>query len=213
MLSIAALIGFGIAVTPLVVTPGASFTLVSSRGLVGDRRGAWAVIMGTGLGIFTHGLLAGLGLAAVVMRSAEVYQVLRLVGAIYLVGLGVLLLWRGRRRSDSASIEQSRSSSKSVVREVGQAYLANVLNVKAATVYLTLAPQFVPAQLVGVFSMLILAAVHVCVMAAWLGLWSTGLSTISDKFNMADWKRRIDTAGGAILILLGVRTALAGNRG
>lgn len=91
--------------------------------------------------------------------------------------------------------------------------MANVLNVKAATVYLTLAPQFVPAQLVGVFSMLILAAVHVCVMAAWLGLWSTGLSTISDKFNMADWKRRIDTAGGAILILLGVRTALAGNRG
>ncbi|MDK7750563.1 LysE family translocator [Brevibacterium sp. UMB10442] len=213
MLSIASLIGFGIAVTPLVVTPGASFTLVSSRGLVGDRRGAWAVIVGTALGIITHGLLAGLGLAAVVMRSAEVYQVLRFVGAIYLVGLGVFLIWRGRRMSVSSSLEYAHSPSKPVVHEVGQAYLANVLNVKAATVYLTLAPQFVPAQLMGVSSMLTLATVHVCGMAVWLGLWSTGLSKISEKFNLADWKRRIDTAGGAVLVFLGIRTALAGNRG
>lgn len=211
MLSSSALIGFGIAVTPLVVTPGASFTLVSSRGLVGDRRGAWAVIVGTAVGIITHGLLAGLGLAAVVMRSAEVYQVLRFAGAIYLVGLGVFLIWRGRRRGVAkTSLERAHSSSKPVVHEVGQAYLANVLNVKAATVYLTLAPQFVPAQLMGVSSMLLLAAVHVCVMAVWLGLWSTGLSKISEKFNLADWKRRIDTAGGAVLVFFGIRTALPG---
>ena len=213
MLSVASLIGFGIAVTPLVVTPGASSTLVSSRGLVGDRRGAWAVIVGTAVGIITHGLLAGLGLAAVVMRSAEVYQVLRFVGAIYLVGLGVFLIWRGRRRSVSSSLEYAHSSSKPVVHEVGQAYLANVLNVKAATVYLTLAPQFVPVQLMGVSSMLTLATVHVCVMAVWLGLWSTGLSKISEKFNLADWKRRIDTVGGAVLVFFGIRTALPGNSG
>ncbi len=207
MLSVAAVIGFGVAVIPLVMTPGASFTLVSSRGLVGDRRGAWAVIVGTAVGIITHGLLAGLGLAAVVMRSVEVYQVLRLVGAIYLVGLGALLLWRGRRSRVSAPSEHTRSLSKPVAQEMGQAYLANVLNVKAATVYLTLAPQFVPMHLVGVPSMLMLAAVHMCVMAIWLGLWSTGLTKISARFRMADWKGRIDLVGGAILIFLGIRTA------
>ncbi len=207
MLSIAALIAFGVAVTPLVITPGASFTLVSSRGLVGDRRGAWAVIVGTAAGIITHGLLAGLGLAAVVMRSAEVYQVLRLVGALYLIGLGVWLVWSGRRSRFTADSKPVGSDSRPVAREMGQAYLANVLNVKAATVYLTLAPQLVPAHLVGVTSMLTLALVHVCVMAVWLGLWSTGLAKLSSAFNMADWKRRINVAGGAILIVLGIRTA------
>ena len=207
MLSVAVVIGFGIAVTPLVITPGASFTLVSSRGLVGDRRGAWAVIAGTAVGIITHGLLAGVGLAAVVMRSAEVYQFLRLVGAIYLVALGVLLVWRGRRSRASTQNDHACRLPKPVVQSMGQAYLANVLNVKAATVYLTLAPQFVPMHLVGVSSMLILGAVHVSVMVIWLGLWSTGLAKISDRFNVAGWRRRIDVAGGTILIFLGIRTA------
>lgn len=59
--------------------------------------------------------------------------------------------------------------------------------------------------------MLLLAAVHVCVMAVWLGFWSTGLGKISEKFNVADWKRQIDTAGGAVLVFFGIRTALPGN--
>lgn len=141
------------------------------------------------------------------MSSAEVYQVLRLVGAVYLVGLGAYLAWRGRRSRSSAQSVHAHSLSKPVAQEIGQAYLANVLNVKAATVYLTLAPQFVPMHLVGVSSMLILAVVHVCVMAIWLGLWSTGLTKMSARFRMADWKRRIDLVGGAILIFLGIRTA------
>lgn len=56
-----ALLGFAAAVLPLVVTPGASFTLVTARGLAGDRRGAVATIAGTGLGIVTHAVLAGWG--------------------------------------------------------------------------------------------------------------------------------------------------------
>ena len=209
MLSVAALFAFGVAVTPLVITPGASFTLVSSRGLVGDRRGAWAVIVGTAAGIITHGVLAGLGLAGVVVRSAELYQVLRLVGAMYLIGLGIWLVWRSQLSRAPAEREPVRSDSKSVAQEVGQAYLANVLNVKAATVYLTLAPQFVPMGLIGVTSMLMLALVHVCVMAVWLGLWSTGLAKLSSAFSIASWKRWIDVGGGTILIVLGIRTAAA----
>lgn len=48
------LVGFLLAVTPLVMTPGASFTLVSAKGVSSDRRGAFQIILGTGLGILTH---------------------------------------------------------------------------------------------------------------------------------------------------------------
>lgn len=83
MLPLTTLLGFCLAVIPITVTPGASFSLVSARGLAGDHRGAWATILGTGLGVFTHGLLAGLGLAVVVMQSAQLYGTIRLVGACY----------------------------------------------------------------------------------------------------------------------------------
>ena len=98
MLPLTALLGFCLAVIPITVTPGASFSLVSARGLAGDHLGAWATILGTGLGIFTHGLLAGLGLAVVVMQSAQLYAAIRLIGAGYLIGLGLMFLWNARRR-------------------------------------------------------------------------------------------------------------------
>ncbi|GAB2492565.1 LysE family translocator [Luteococcus sediminum] len=207
MVSLAAVLGFGLAVTPVVLTPGASFTLVSGRGIAGDRRGAWATIAGTGAGILTHGILAGAGLALVVMRSAEVYRLVRLAGAIYLVCLGAVLLWRGLRgRATPANREQEPVEDRDG-RRVWQAYVANVLNVKAASVYLTLAPQFITAGGVGVGSMLILAAAHVAVMTLWLGAWSLGLTAVTARFNPQRWMRRVDVAGGAALVFLGLRTA------
>ena len=198
--------------TPLVVTPGASFTLVSARGVAGDRRGAWATIAGTAAGIITHAVLAGVGLAAVVMRSADVYLVLRIVGAAYLIGLGVVLMWRSRRtepfRDDRTADRAPRSeyAPASAVVQARRAYVANVLNVKAASVYLTLAPQFIPASSVGVVSMLLLAAVHILVMTAWLGVWSSGLTALAAHFDPQGWRRRIDTLGGAVLVFLGIRS-------
>lgn len=206
MLSASAILGFFLVVTPLVVTPGASFTLVSARGVAGDRRGTWATIGGTAGGIATHAVLAGVGLAAVVMRSAEVYLALRIVGAAYLIGLGVVLVWQSRRAEtlrDGRTVDDVPSSAAVQMR---RSYVANVLNVKAASVYLTLAPQFIPAPSVGVVSMLLLAAVHVFIMTVWLGIWSTGLTTLAAHFDPQGWRRRIDALGGAVLVFLGIRS-------
>lgn len=195
------------AVAPLVVTPGASFTLVSARGLAGDRPGAWATIAGTAAGIVTHAVLAGVGLAVVVMRSAQVYQALRIAGAAYLIGLGLVLLLRGLRGDGADPAGSPSAAGSGAARRAWQAYVANVLNVKAASVYLTLAPQFVAAEGVGVVSMLWLAGIHVGVMILWLGLWASGLTSLTARLDPRRWVRRIDASGGAVLILLGLRNA------
>ncbi len=205
VLPASAFLGFFLIVTPLAVTPGASFTLVSARGVAGDRRGAWATIAGTAAGIATHAVLAGVGLAAAVMRSAEVYIAIRILGAAYLIGLGVVLMWQSRR-TEAFSNGHSAGVSASVGVQARRAYVANVLNVKAASVYLTLAPQFIPAFSVGVVSMLLLATVHILVMAAWLGIWSTGLTALASHFDPQSWRRRIDALGGAVLVFLGIRS-------
>ena len=90
-----------------------------------------------------------------------------------------------------------------------QAVLANVLNPKAASIYLTLAPQFLTAEQVHVGSLLILASLHVLAMTIWLSAWAIVLAkggrvTRSDKLKCA-----VNRLGGAILIALGVRTVAA----
>lgn len=206
MIAFAALVGFALAVAPLVLTPGASFTLVSARGMVGDRSGAWACIAGTALGIITHAVLAGVGLAAVVMQSAELYRLLRLAGAAYLIGLG-LWLWFHARAGAASSRAGTETSRRSSWIQGRRAFVANVLNVKAAAVYLALAPQFLSASQANVAAMVQLGAVHILVMVLWLGFWATGLAALSEWFDRVAWSRRINRLGGAVLVFLGIRSA------
>lgn len=59
-------------------------------------------VAGTGLGILTHGTLEGLGLSAVVLRSAQVYGLLKVAAALYLTVLGIVMLRSGLRRREDA---------------------------------------------------------------------------------------------------------------
>uniref|UniRef100_UPI00143E0D98 LysE family translocator n=1 Tax=Allokutzneria sp. NRRL B-24872 TaxID=1137961 RepID=UPI00143E0D98 len=111
--------------------------------------------------------LAVLGLSVVVMQSAQVYRVVQVVGAAYLIGLGATSLLRGRRVSTAARPDE-------LVR-VHTAFLMNLLNPKAAAVYLTLAPQFLDSDAFTVVNVLVLALVHAALMACWLTASATVL--------------------------------------
>ncbi|TDE15127.1 LysE family translocator [Jiangella asiatica] len=210
--------GFGLALLPIVLTPGASLALVAAREAAGDRRGAAWVVGGTALGIVTHAVLAGVGLSAVVMRSAEAYTVVRLAGAAYLVALGVHLLRRATRKAAgitdptvpaSSSAERSRRDLPTTGHVLTGAYLANVLNPKAAAVYLTLAPQFVPERSVGVASMLGLGLVHIILMAGWLAVWVWSIARARRAVPVSRLSRWMDTVGGLALAVLGVKLLLS----
>jgi threonine/homoserine/homoserine lactone efflux protein len=168
----ALVLGFALAVTPLALTPGTSFTLTLSYAPRGPRA-VVSVIVGTALGTFTHATLAAVGLAAVVMRSAQVYRAIQLAGAIYLVVLGISML-RSVNRKRRARFDLARGRGPLLT-----AYVANVLNPKAAGIYLTLAPQFIPAHNMDLTAMESLAATHVVVMALWLSGVGFTLSAVA----------------------------------
>lgn len=196
-----ALVGFLLAVLPLVVTPGASFALASRATVRGDLRGLAQVITGTGLGIVTHAFLAGMGLSALVMASAQAFAVVRTVGALYLLALGISMI-AGVVRGGPRPTKPARRR-----LGVGAAYLANVLNPKAAGVYLTLAPQFLTWQTANQAGMVALDLVHVFAMAVWLIVWGSVLARQAPATG-----RRLALAagvgGGGLLVVTGVRTLI-----
>jgi threonine/homoserine/homoserine lactone efflux protein len=210
MVTAGAALGFVLALLPIILTPGASFTLVTGRALVGDRRGSVAVVIGTALGIVTHAILAGLGLAAVVMASSQAFAVVRLLGAGVMIVLGLHLLWQARTGRSKAPVAQVDPKPVAFWATVGQAYAANVLNMKAAAIYLTLAPQFLSPGQAAVPSMLCLAGLHIVVQVTWLSFWVAGWERLRRRFDPAVWRRRIDALGGLVLVVLGVRSAVAG---
>lgn len=214
---VASILGFLIAVAPITTTPGTSLALVVSRVAAGGRRQAWWVILGTATGIYLHATLAALGLAALVLRSSQAFLLVKLVGAGYLVGLGLWLLWSTTCRQRPAGPVTVGPVARWRARRLGwgghhpylQGLLGNVLNPKAAAVYLTLAPQFLDAHNSVLIPMLALASAHVALHTCWLGGWTVISGAVARLLRTFRARRALDRLTGVILVGLGIRAAAA----
>ena len=91
------LLGFMPALLPVALSPGASFTLVMSSAIAGGRKGLLRTLAGTALGIYTHAVLIGLGITAVIISSPATFAVLKISGTVYLLWLGTMLIRSGIR--------------------------------------------------------------------------------------------------------------------
>lgn len=208
-------LGFLVALAPITMTPGTSLTLVVSRVAAGGRRQGWWVIVGTVTGIYAHATLAAVGLAALVLRSSQAFWMVKLVGAGYLVGLGLWLLWSATRRrhpTDSAPLDDLSTRRPRRLPWRGhhpylQGLLGNVLNPKAAAVYLTLAPQFLDPHRSVLIPMLILASAHAVLHTGWLAGWTVVSGAAARLLRTPRVRRALDRLAGAILVGLGIRAA------
>jgi threonine/homoserine/homoserine lactone efflux protein len=124
-------------------TPGADTLYIVGRStLQGARAGAVAAL-GIGAGCCVHMLAAALGLSALLAASATAFTAVKLIGAAYLVYLGISL-WRSGPRAQAAGRAPAPRAPMRVV--FAQGVLTNVLNPKVALFFLAFLPQFVDAD-------------------------------------------------------------------
>src|SRR4051794_13032576 len=81
----------------LAVTPGPGIFYVAARTLAGGRAEGVASSFGTGLGGLVHVLAGSLGVSAIVLASAELFTALKLIGAVYLIWIGLRTCQSARR--------------------------------------------------------------------------------------------------------------------
>ena len=126
----------------LNMMPGPDSLLIMLRsGSQGWRAGSMAAL-GIGTGTMVHVLAAALGLSALLSASAELFAVIKLMGALYLVYLGVSMLWQ--RSGTSTSVDGAVAlPALSYGRIFRQGLLTNVLNPKVALFFLAFVPQFI----------------------------------------------------------------------
>ncbi|MGD8105434.1 LysE family translocator [Pantoea sp. FN0302] len=195
------LIGFLPALLPVALSPGASFTLAINSALAGGRRGLCSTLLGTTLGIYTHAVLIGLGITAMV-ASPAFFNMLKIAGTAYLLWLGIQLIRSGL----SAHTFSFDHAANPVTLK--KAWLANVLNPKAILFYLTVVSQFAGRQ-GNISDYLVLASLHVVVMVAWLLLVSRALIFSVRKIDPLMLKKSVNITGGLLLIALSLKALLS----
>jgi threonine/homoserine/homoserine lactone efflux protein len=131
-------LAFLIAAAVLAITPGPGIAYVVARTVAGGRSEGLASCLGTGLGGMLHVLAAALGLSLIVARSAVAFDVVKLLGAAYLVYLGIRLLLGKKRVLDAAPV-----ASRGVRRALLEGIVVEALNVKTALFFVAFLPPFV----------------------------------------------------------------------
>lgn len=153
----------------LAVTPGPGIFYVAARTIAGGRAEGIASSFGTGLGGLVHVLAGSLGVSAVVLASAQLFTVLKLVGAAYLVWLGIRTIQAARRDSWATLGGAATSPPAGPQRAFGDGVVVEALNPKTAAFFLAFIPQFVDP-----------AAGSVAVQFLVLGFVSVTLNTLAD---------------------------------
>jgi threonine/homoserine/homoserine lactone efflux protein len=203
------LVPFLLVVAVLTVTPGPDMALVLRNGVRGGVRPAWWTGLGCCAGIAVHATAAVVGLSALLAASATAYTVVRLVGACYLVYLGLSALWGTRRRPEAAPQEVDLVATTPALA-FRQGLLSNVLNPKIALLFLTLLPQFIGADEPRLATSAVLAAVFLGVAVVWWRVFTLLVSALSRVLSKQRVRTTFERATGVVLVALGLRVALDG---
>ena len=198
------------AATLLNLSPGPDIAFILAQTARNGRRSGFAAMFGIWTGAFIHVLLAALGLSAILATSATAFMVVKWVGAIYLVWLGIQA-WRSSGSSFTSESNIKPGNNRAIFR---QGVLVSILNPKVAIFFLAFLPQFVVPGAGPASAQLFLHGSLIIVVAALieppLVLLGARLSQrLKHSPRIATW---MDRGLGTLFIGLGLRLA-ASDRG
>jgi threonine/homoserine/homoserine lactone efflux protein len=189
----------------LNLTPGQDTLYILGRSIAQGRQIGVASALGISAGSVVHTLGAALGLSAVLATSASAFVVLKVIGAAYLVYLGVRMLMARTAALGSTDI----AGLVDVWTAFRQGMLTNILNPKVALFFLALMPQFIePDSPTKVGAFLVLGLTFLTTGTVWCLVLALGASRVRSFFT--DRPRALQgfsRASGALFIFLGLRLA------
>jgi threonine/homoserine/homoserine lactone efflux protein len=193
----------------LAIAPGPDVLYVLAKGMAQGRRSALIAAAGFCSGLSIHTAASACGLSALLVASATAFTVVKLLGAAYLVYLGVrAILSRGLISLPANHVALSGR------KIFGQAFLMNVLNPKVALFFLAFLPQFVRADQGSIPQQLVLLGIGFGIVAfavfSLVGLFSDAIGRhVRSRPTLT---RILDRIAGTAFILLGLRLAASSQR-
>jgi len=202
------ILAFAALATLLTMTPGADTMLLFRNVLRGGRGAGALTAFGGRFGLVVHALLSALGLSAVVAHSALAYDVLKVLGAGYLVWLGIKTALGSTQSSDPLGGGEEERGGRGD-HPFLEGFLTNVLNPKTAIFYLAILPQFVRPEDSVLSRSLLLCALHVLVSLVWYLALCWLFSSARRILTRPPVRRALNVGSGLALAALGLRLALS----
>ncbi|AIA08432.1 lysine exporter protein (LysE/YggA) [Streptomyces noursei] len=209
MLSTDRLLAFSAMSFLLIVIPGPSVLFVIGRALAQGRRAALTTVAGNTLGAYLLVVAVALGVGSVVERSAIVFTALKLLGAGYLVYLGIRAV---RQRGTLQATFAGEGPAYGGLRTLWEGFAVGIANPKTIVFFAAVLPQFVDrAQGHVIIQMLLLGLVFNIIAVVSDSVWGLAASTARTWFARSPKRlSMVGGVGGLSMIGLGVIVAATG---
>lgn len=194
---------FAAASALVLAIPGPTVLLVVSHALAGGASSGWRTVPGVALGDAVAITVSILGLGALLATSAALFTLLKWVGALYLIVLGIRL-WRAPAAdAREALVARDRAQRNAT----WQAFAVTVLNPKSIAFFVAFLPQFVAADAPAWPQLVVLALTFVILATLNATLYALVAGTFRARLQRLTTRRAGNRIGGAVLIGAGIVSA------
>jgi threonine/homoserine/homoserine lactone efflux protein len=201
---------FAIAALVLIMVPGPDQVLITRNVLAGGRSGGLLTLAGGALGLSVHASAAALGLSALLLASATAFTVLKIVGVVYLLWLGIQTLRSAIRTRREPAADQPFAAPRRRLAYLRQGFLSNALNPKVALFFVTFLPQFLSTDTGSPQAQaLILSAIFGVLYVTWFSLYVLAVARLGRWLRRPKVKARIEQVTGLVLVTFAARLATA----
>ncbi len=189
----------------LSVTPGPDTFYILGRTLSQGKDSGIASVLGISTGVLIHTVAATIGLSTILATSALAFRAVKLVGAAYLVYLGMTMILSS---TDHGVLSKHSPSASSFWKIYRQGVITNVLNPKVALFFLSFLPQFIDPERGDTISFLSLGIIYVFTCTVWYLIFAVFASAAAGALQKnRRWIRTVNKISGGIFVALGLNLA------
>src|SRR5262245_56470593 len=202
---------FCAAALALIVVPGPAVTYVVAQSVDKGRTAGLVSALGIASGGLVHVAAAVVGLSALIASSATAFTVVKLVGAVYLIAIGLRRLIAHDEDDEPGADAATTPSTGASSRLFAHGVLVNVLNPKTALFFLAFLPQFVdPARGPVAVQVAVLGCIFIVLAVLSDSSYALVAAALAGRLRRSERARRIRRlcTGGAFVVL-GVTAATA----
>lgn len=195
---------FSVAAAIVLVIPGPTIVSVISHSLAYGSRAVIPLVIGVTLGDFTAMTLSLFGLGAILAASSALFSALKLLGALYLIYLG-LKLWCPDEGMEGTSTASNVASCWSLTKKL---FIVTAMNPKSIAFFVAFLPQFVTPSAQVLPQLIMLGGTFLFLAAVNATLYALFAGHLRERMRSTQTHRWLNRCGGTALIGAGFLTAV-----
>ncbi len=189
----------------LVVSPGPNGVLIAKTVPTSGRAAGFANIAGFIAAFFLHGSLSILGISVILMQSAQAFLIVKILGALYLMWIGIKALIGAWKNSEAIASVEPAKNKRTLLTAFGEGFLTNALNPKVSMFYLAAFPQFIPVAEGAALQAFVLVFIHSAMNAVWFTAMVVLFSRLTTAAKNGLFQRLLKGVTGIIFVGFGAK--------